>query len=139
MVLGGLDEVAVVGGLATSLEAGGRMDSEQAADALLGDATDRVVVKLGAEGALQRRSDGSTIRAAAFPVAQVADPVGAGDAFSAGYIALTLEGADAHMALRAGNACGAAVVASVGDLAGLPTRTELDALLAGPGGPDTIR
>jgi len=43
-------------------------------------------------------------------------------------------------ALRAGNAAGAAVVSTVGDLTGMPTRKELDAILrSGEGGPDTIR
>ncbi len=139
VVLGGLDEVALVGGLASTLEAGGRRDPERAAEALLGDTTDRVVVKLGAEGALESRRDGTTVRAAGRAVPQVIDPVGAGDAFTAGYIALSLEGAPAEATLRAGNACGAVAVASLGDLAGLPTRAELQALLRDPGGPDTTR
>ena len=70
----------------------------------------------------------------------VVDPVGAGDAFSAAWIASVLEGASPEAALRAGNASGAAVVTTVGDLTGMPTRRELDAILrAGDGGPDTIR
>ncbi len=139
VVLGGLDEVALVAGLADSLEEGGRMDPERAAETLLTDTTDRVVVKLGADGALERRRDGTITRAAGRAVAQVADPVGAGDAFTAGYVALTLEGAAAELTLRAGNACGAAAVVSVGDLAGLPTRAELATMLSDPGGPDTTR
>ena len=70
---------------------------------------------------------------------RVVDPVGAGDAFTAGLIALTLEGAPPEAALRAANACGAHAIATMGDVAGLPDRATLDALLAGPGGPDTIR
>ncbi len=139
VVLGGLDEVALVGGLADTLEASGHMAPERAAGSLLGDATDRVVVKLGADGALERRRDGSTTRADGRAVPRVIDPVGAGDAFTAGYIALSLEGAPAASTLRAGNACGAVAVVSVGDLAGLPTRTELGTLLGDPGGPDTTR
>jgi 2-dehydro-3-deoxygluconokinase len=139
VVLGGLDEIAVVGGLAATLQAGGHVDPGRAAASLLGDSTDRVVVKLGAAGALELRSDGSSIQSAGFAVPHVVDPVGAGDAFTAGYIALTLEGAAAPLALRAANACGAAVVASVGDLAGLLTRTELATLLSTPDGPDTTR
>ena len=72
-------------------------------------------------------------------MSRVVDPVGAGDAFTAGYLAFTLEGAPPDRALRAANVCGALAVSTVGDLAGLPDRTTLDALLAGPGGPDTIR
>jgi len=142
VVLGGLDEVALVTGLAATLEAGGLVDPVAAADAMLALGPGRVVVKLGAQGALERRRDGDAIvgvAAAAFPVT-VVDPVGAGDAFSAAWIAFTLEGADPEAALRAGNACGAAVVSTVGDLTGMPTRRELDAILrSGAGGPDTIR
>lgn len=142
VVLGGLDEVAVVAGLAATLEAGGTVDPVAAADALLASGPSRVVVKLGAQGALERqrhgaeRFDGS---APALPV-RVVDPVGAGDAFSAAWIVSILEGASPEAALRAGNAAGAAVVSTVGDLTGMPTRKELDAILrSGEGGPDTIR
>jgi 2-dehydro-3-deoxygluconokinase len=143
IVLGSLDEVALVAGSATSLEAGTRADAEVAADAILDLGPHTVVVKLGAEGALARSprvGERSTVRAPALGPVAVADPVGAGDAFSAGFIAATLDGAPAAEALRAGNACGASAVASIGDLTGLPTRVELDRLLAGrTGGPDTLR
>ncbi|MFN8623651.1 MAG: sugar kinase [Chloroflexota bacterium] len=144
VVLGGHDEVALVAGLAPTLEAGAAVDPEAAADAILALGPGRVVVKLGAGGALERRrTDGGSVegwRAPALPV-HVVDPVGAGDAFSAGWIASVLEGADGPAALRAGNACGAAAVSTVGDLTGMPTRRELDAILraADSGGPDTIR
>jgi 2-dehydro-3-deoxygluconokinase len=57
----------------------------------------------------------------------VADPVGAGDAFVAGYLASWLDGdAPAH-ALETANLMGAFAVASPGDWEGLPTRDELAA------------
>ncbi|MET0773298.1 MAG: sugar kinase [Candidatus Limnocylindrales bacterium] len=139
LVLGGLDEVALVGGLASTLEAGGRCDPVEAADALVAAGTRRVVVKLGADGALLRDDGGMSLASPGLAVPSVVDPVGAGDAFTAGYLALTLEGAAAELALGAGNACGALAVSTLGDQAGLPDRSTLDALLAGPGGPDTIR
>ncbi len=139
LVLGGLDEVALVAGLAPTLEEGGRCDPAEAADALLGLGTREAVVKLGPGGALRRDARGTSLASPAVAVARVVDPVGAGDAFTAGYVALTLEGASPELALRAANACGALAVSTVGDLAGLPDRGTLDALLAGPGGPDTIR
>jgi 2-dehydro-3-deoxygluconokinase len=142
IVLGGLDEVAVVAGLAATLEAGGSVDPHAAADALLALGPSRVVVKLGAQGALERRRDGTSIAGDAAPAipVRVVDPVGAGDAFSAAWIVSVLEGATPHAALRAGNAAGAAVVSTVGDLTGMPTRKELEAILrSGEGGPDTIR
>jgi 2-dehydro-3-deoxygluconokinase len=138
VVLGGLDEVAVVGGLAGTLEEGANADPEAAADAILAAGARRVVVKLGAEGALERNPDGVSCRAPAIPVAHVVDPVGAGDAFTAGYVSWTLGDAPTDEALRAANACGALAVSTVSDLSGLPDRTEVDALLRG-GGRDTLR
>jgi len=61
----------------------------------------------------------------------VADPVGAGDAFVAGYLASWLEGATPADSLRTANCAGAFVVAVSGDWEGLPTRAELAAFGAG--------
>jgi len=52
----------------------------------------------------------------------VVDPIGAGDAFNAGYIAVRLHGGSVADAIGAGVRCGAAVTASVSDTAGFPTR-----------------
>lgn len=57
----------------------------------------------------------------------VADPVGAGDAFVAGYLASWLDGASPAESLRAANLAGAFVVAVPGDWEGSPTRAELAA------------
>jgi 2-dehydro-3-deoxygluconokinase len=48
------------------------------------------------------------------------DPIGAGDAFNAGYIAVRLRGGSIEEALRAGIRCGAAVIATPSDTAGFP-------------------
>ena len=48
------------------------------------------------------------------------DPIGAGDAFNAGYIAVRLRGGPVDEALRAGVRCGAAVTSSPSDTAGFP-------------------
>lgn len=48
------------------------------------------------------------------------DPIGAGDAFNAGYIAIRLRGGPVDEALRAGVRCGAAVTTSPSDTAGFP-------------------
>ena len=50
------------------------------------------------------------------------DPIGAGDAFNAGYIAVRLRGGTIDDALRAGARCGAAVTTAVSDTAGFPRR-----------------
>jgi 2-dehydro-3-deoxygluconokinase len=138
VVLGGLDEAALVGGLATSLEGGSGVDPERAAAALLRLGPVTAVIKLGASGALELGRDGTVVRHAGVRVARAIDPVGAGDGFSAGYIAARLEGLGAGAALALGNACGAAVVATVGDLTGLPSRVEAERLLAAEG-PDQLR
>ena len=48
------------------------------------------------------------------------DPIGAGDAFNAGYIAVRLRGGTIGEALRAGVRCGAAVTTTPSDTAGFP-------------------
>ena len=50
------------------------------------------------------------------------DPIGAGDAFNAGYIAVRLRGGTVPEALRAGVQCGAAVTTAVSDTAGFPRK-----------------
>jgi 2-dehydro-3-deoxygluconokinase len=52
------------------------------------------------------------------------DPIGAGDAFNAGYIAVRLRGGAIDEALRAGARCGAAVTTAVSDTAAFPRRLE---------------
>ncbi|HET9082845.1 MAG TPA: sugar kinase [Candidatus Limnocylindrales bacterium] len=130
VVLGSVDELALVADV----------DPETAPEdlvetvAALGPAI--VVAKLGRDGALGREGEQS-VAEPGIAVPQVVDPVGAGDAFSAGFIAGRLDGVDLGTALRMGNACGALAVAASGDQSGLPDRDELARLLAG--GPDTLR
>ena len=54
------------------------------------------------------------------------DPVGAGDAFVAGYLAERLAGADPGRRLGLAIAAGAFAVTVPGDCEGLPTRADLD-------------
>ncbi|WP_345771570.1 sugar kinase [Geodermatophilus sabuli] len=86
-----------------------------------------VVVKLGARGCAAV-IDGDRLTAAGFPVRQV-DPIGAGDAFAAGYLAATLWGSAPEERLRTANAMGAFCVQGLGDYEGLPSRRELTAFL----------
>jgi 2-dehydro-3-deoxygluconokinase len=82
-----------------------------------------VVVKLGALGALAL-SDHQVHRGAARPVT-VVDPVGAGDAFVAGYLSVVVADRSVAERLDTANACGAAVCRVRGDWEGLPSRAEL--------------
>ncbi|MFE9581321.1 sugar kinase [Nocardia sp. NPDC006044] len=87
----------------------------------------QVVLKLGAEGALAVHR-GRQIRQPVIPVTMV-DPVGAGDAFVAGYLAGVLDGGPVRHSLRLAATCGAFAVSVPGDWAGLPSRRELDLLI----------
>ena len=131
VVLGSVDELALLAGV----DAGTAPDELVAAVAQLGPET--VVAKLGSDGALGFEAGGEAIHQGGVPVPVVIDPVGAGDAFCAGFIAGRLDGVDLTTALRMGNACGALAVAASGDQAGLPDRAELARLLGGS--PDTLR
>jgi 2-dehydro-3-deoxygluconokinase len=131
IVLGSLDELAVLAGASTT-------DPAELVSLVGGLGPTVVVAKLGADGALGWESGGSSVRVPGIPVATVVDPVGAGDAFCAGFIAGRLDGVDLETALGMGNACGAMAVVAAGDQAGLPDRAELGRLLAS-GGPDTLR
>ncbi len=86
-----------------------------------------VVVKLGARGCAAM-VDGERLDAPGFPARQV-DPIGAGDAFAAGYLAATLWGREPAERLRTANAMGAFCVQNLGDYEGLPSRRELTAFL----------
>jgi 2-dehydro-3-deoxygluconokinase len=86
-----------------------------------------VVVKLGARGCTAV-VDGERVSSPGFPVRQL-DPIGAGDAFAAGYLAGTLWGHEPAERLRTANAMGAFCVQDLGDYEGLPSRRELTAFL----------
>jgi len=82
-----------------------------------------VVVKRGARGASVYDRDGRHDEPAR--VVTVVDTVGAGDAFTAGYLSGLLDGLPVGARLRRAVTLGAAAVATSGDWEGLPTRTEL--------------
>lgn len=88
----------------------------------------QVVAKLGADGARLYTSDG-ILDGPATP-AVVEDPVGAGDAFTAGYVSSLLDGLPPAERLRRANLMGSAAVRHRGDYEGLPRRRELLALEA---------
>jgi len=78
----------------------------------------RVVVLKRAEHGADAQADGQRVHVPAYPVRQVVDPVGAGDAFDAGFLAGWLRGYDLGAALDLGARCGAAAVAALGDYGG---------------------
>ncbi|QHC21283.1 sugar kinase [Streptomyces sp. GS7] len=106
-------------------------DPGEGAARLLDLGVREVVVTHGAAGATAFTGTGSRHRPAT-PVRAV-DPVGAGDAFVAGYLSALLDGADLAGRLARAAATGAFAVASAGDWEGAPTRAELGLLGAPPG------
>ena len=90
---------------------------------------EEVVLKRGGAGSLAL-VEGEILEHPAFSVTEV-DPVGAGDAFAAGYLAGHLWDLPATERLRVANAMGAMSVATLGDYEGLPDEDELRAFLEG--------
>ena len=102
----------------------GRTTPEEVAAYYLDRGASAVVLKCGADGATFHTATES----AAIPgiaVKHVVDTVGAGDGFAAGVIGARLEGRSWHEAVTRGNAIGACVIQSAGDVEGLPDREGL--------------
>ncbi|MFF3494692.1 sugar kinase [Streptomyces sp. NPDC002795] len=106
--------------------------AEQAAQ-LLADGAREVVVKRGSDGADLYLPGRAPLHADAHTVPLV-DTVGAGDAFSAGYLSAVLDGLAAPERLHRATRTAAFSVAGAGDWEGLPHRDELPLLDTAPGG-----
>ncbi|MER7797944.1 sugar kinase [Microbacterium sp. NPDC096154] len=107
------------------LVADGRDEAARLADLLDGGSRE-VIVKRGRSGA--DHYDGEAVTSCpAYPVDEV-NSIGAGDAFTAGYLSGLLDGLETAERLRRGALCGALAVAGVGDWEQAPTRAELDRL-----------
>ncbi|MFG2107188.1 sugar kinase [Micromonospora chersina] len=111
-------------------------DEETLAAGLLARGVSTVLVKLGGDGARAYTAEGRR-QAAALPVTAV-DTVGAGDAFTAGYLSGHLDGLDLAGRLRRAVTLGAFAVAGHGDWETLPRRDELSLLDSRQPG-DTLR
>ncbi|MFF1834557.1 sugar kinase [Streptomyces sp. NPDC058231] len=116
LVLTGEDEAELVSG----------RTKEAAVDWFLGQGAELVVVKHGALGATA--TDG--VSRWEIPVRPVTamDPIGAGDAFDAGFLSGRLRGLDVSQSLGLAARVASMVVASPGDLPGLPRLAELSGL-----------
>lgn len=119
IVLTGEDEAAVLSG---------RADPRAATEWFLEQGAALVATKAGASGARVTDGTGTWERAAA-PVHAV-DPVGAGDAFGAGFLSAWLRGLAAARCLEEGVAVAGLVVTVPGDTDGLPSPSERDAAVA---------
>ncbi|WP_414646486.1 sugar kinase [Embleya scabrispora] len=88
-----------------------------------------VVVKQGGAGATVFTDDGPSVFVAALAV-DIAAPVGAGDAFAAGFLSATLRGLPVRRRIRHGHLMAAAALTVAGDLAVPPPRAVADRLAA---------
>jgi 2-dehydro-3-deoxygluconokinase len=100
---------------------GGDKDPESLARRCAARGPREVVVR--SPGALGALADGTfTVLDASRE--QAVDPIGAGDAFNAGYLSVRLRGGSVRDALATGARCGRAVALELGDTAGFPCETK---------------
>jgi len=104
----------------------GAGDLDEALGRLADHGIARVVVRRGADGAVGI-ADGGRVEVAAEASGPVVDSVGAGDAFTAGYLFERLSGATFEAAMATGTWAAGHVVAHPGDYEGLPDRADYDA------------
>jgi 2-dehydro-3-deoxygluconokinase len=139
IVIASDDELGLVAAAIGVDPAGNRTSEAGAAAAETAMAADllergvrEVVVKRGAAGAGVHTTDGRW-EIPAVPVTSI-DTVGAGDAFTAGYLSALLDGVDVASRLHRGALAGAFAVSTAGDWEGLPSRVELELIGTTPTG-----
>ncbi|WP_374641728.1 ribokinase [Tabrizicola sp.] len=113
----------------TGLKVTSLTEAEAAADALLDRGVGAVVITLGANGALYRDRSRS-VHVPAVGAGPVVETTGAGDAFNGGFAVALAEGRDVVEAVRFGCATAGISVTRPGAARSMPTRAEIDALLA---------
>lgn len=104
-------------------------EAEAAARALLAQGAGAAAITLGERGALFH--DGArTVHVPAFRAGPVVETTGAGDAFNGAFAVALAEGRDPVEAVRFGCAAAAISVTRPGTAPSMPSRSEIDALLA---------
>lgn len=97
----------------------GKTDPPEIADFLLACGVKTAVLKLGAEGCYARTAD-CELTVPAFDVPELVDTLGAGDAFTAGFLAATVADWDIEKACIFANAAGACCVGAIGSSGIIP-------------------
>jgi 2-dehydro-3-deoxygluconokinase len=123
-ILPGVDDLLLSEAEALALAGAGELD--EALRRLADRGIARVVVRRGADGAVGA-GDGGRVEVAAEAAGPVVDCVGAGDAFTAGYLFERLRGTSFEQAMATGAWAAGHVVAHRGDYEGLPDRADYDA------------
>lgn len=119
LIFAGLEEIRLLYGTE---------DPQYIADKLLSSGkTNCLVIKDGSNGAVLCDETG-IYRIPPFSCRCI-DPVGAGDAFNAGFLAGVLEGKSFMESATIGAVCGARATETVGDTEGLVSHSELDCIL----------
>ncbi|WP_170604950.1 ribokinase [Ruegeria arenilitoris] len=104
-------------------------DAENAADVMLSKGVGAALVTLGEQGVLFKDRENCT-HIPAMVTGPVLETTGAGDAFNGGFAAALAEGKDPVSAARFGCAVAGISVTRAGTAPSMPTRDEVDALLA---------
>lgn len=104
-------------------------DAEEAAKALLAKGVGVAIMTLGENGALYYDGQRS-VHVPAFDAGPVVETTGAGDAFNGGFATALAEGMDPVDAVRFGCATAGLSVTRPGTAPSMPSRDEIDALLA---------
>ena len=86
------------------------------------------LITLGKRGALFHAADRSVL-VPSFPIAEVVDTTGAGDAFNGGFAAALAEGMEPLSAARFACAAAGLSVTRAGTAPAMPSREEIDRLL----------
>lgn len=107
-------------------------EAEAAADALLARGVGACLITLGEKGALYRDRERS-VHVPVISAGKVVDTTGAGDAFNGGFAVALTEGRDVIDAVRFGCATAGISVTRPGTAPAMPSRAEIDALLAAQG------
>lgn len=104
-------------------------EAERAADALMARGVGAVIVTLGSKGALYRDRTRS-VHVPVISAGPVVETTGAGDAFNGGFAVALSEGKDVVEAVRFGCATAGISVTRAGAAPAMPSRDEIEALLA---------
>lgn len=106
----------------------GEKDPETLGELFLQQGPELVILKVGAQGAYFFTHDERKL-VDGYIVENIVDPVGAGDGFAAGFVSGLVEGLPIEDAVKRGNAVGAMVVMSHGDVEGLPDMDDIKSFL----------
>lgn len=107
----------------------GTRDPNEAADRLLELGMEMAVIKLGGDGVMAATADGQRVTAAPYLV-DVVSGLGSGDAFGGAFCLGLLNGWEPERIIKYGNAAGAIVAGRLMCADDMPTRDEIETLLA---------